>query len=146
MKVLYTAVATATGGRNGHAQTKDGVLKFNLGMPVALGGKGEAKPNPEQLFACGYAACFGSAIEMVAKKYQHTLKEIIVTAHVDIGQRAQGGFGLAVQLDVNLPGLPHAEAQKIAAEAHQVCPYSNAVHGNIDVALNVVQSRQSAAV
>lgn len=136
MKALYTARATATGeGRSGHVTTDDGLLDFDLEVPESMGGKGGAT-NPEQLFAAGYSACFHSALKHVAEQAKQDVSGSTVTAHVDIGQVGKG-FGLAVTLEVALPSLDDSEAQELAEAAHQVCPYSNATRGNIDVTLKV---------
>jgi len=136
MKPLYTAVVTTKGGRKGYAEASDGKFKFNLGFPPELGGKGEGT-NPEQLFAAGYGACFGSAIELAAKNAKAAVTEIWVTPHVSIGQAAEGGFQLAVALHVRLPGIPRPQAEEIVHAAHQICPYSRATRNNIEVALVV---------
>jgi lipoyl-dependent peroxiredoxin len=138
MDVLYTAVAHATGdGRNGHARTDDGLVDIDLRIPNELGGPGGAT-NPEQLFAAGYAACFHSALKVVAQRSGQSVEGSEVSASVGIGTLPDGGFGLAVELDVHVPGLDDAAAQQLVDQAHQVCPYSNATRGNIDVALRVV--------
>ncbi|HEY4241214.1 MAG TPA: organic hydroperoxide resistance protein [Kofleriaceae bacterium] len=134
-KRMYTAVATAIGGRDGHAKSDDGVLDVRISPPKALGGK-DVGTNPEQLFAAGYAACFGSALSHVARAQKITIGEINITARVTLGQVGQG-FGLAVELDAHLPDLPHDQAQKLVEAAHAVCPYSNATRGNIEVDLKV---------
>jgi Ohr subfamily peroxiredoxin len=136
MAPLYTAVVTTKGGRSGYAEASDGHFKFNLGFPPELGGKGEGT-NPEQLFAAGYGACFGSAIEGAAKKAKVPVTEVWVTPHVSIGKGADGGFQLAVALHVRLPGVPRAAAEAIVHAAHQNCPYSKATRNNIEVALVV---------
>jgi Ohr subfamily peroxiredoxin len=139
VNVLYTTSATATGGRDGEAATKDGAFKVKLSTPKELGGAGGTGNNPEQLFASGYSACFIGAMKFVAgQKKQPVPADTSVTATVGIGPRSEGGFGLAVSLDVSLPGMDKAAAQKLVEEAHQVCPYSNATRNNIDVKLNVV--------
>jgi Ohr subfamily peroxiredoxin len=138
MDALYTAVATATGdGRNGHATTEDGQLDLDLRIPKEMGGAGGAT-NPEQLFAVGYAACFHSALKVVAGRDKLDVTGTEVSASVSIGANDSGGFGLAVELDVHAPALDEATAQKLVEAAHQVCPYSNATRGNIDVVLRVV--------
>ena len=138
MNVLYTATAHATGdGRNGHATTDDGILDLDLRIPTALGGPGGAT-NPEQLFAVGYAACFHSALKLVAGQSKLDVTDSEVSASVGIGTLPSGGFGLAVELDVHTPNLEPAVAEALVAKAHEVCPYSNATRGNIDVALRVV--------
>jgi Ohr subfamily peroxiredoxin len=136
MTILYTAIATASGGRDGTARTDDGVLDVALSTPKGLGGPGKAgATNPEQLFAAGYAACFDSALRFVARSQGVTVADSAVTAEVGIGPNATGGFGLAVALTVSLPGLEQDAAQKLVETAHQVCPYSNATRGNIEVKL-----------
>ncbi|WP_433664442.1 organic hydroperoxide resistance protein [Nocardia sp. CA-128927] len=136
MQILYTAEALATGdGRNGHARTTDGKVDVNLAAPKEMGGSGEGT-NPEQLFAAGYAACFHSALRLVGKQAKANIDDSAVGAKVGIGPNDAGGFGLAVALEVSLPHLSREEAQALADKAHQVCPYSNATRGNIDV--NVV--------
>lgn len=138
MNVLYTATATATGdGRNGHTTSDDGVLDVDVRVPVAMGGPGGAT-NPEQLFAAGYAACFHSALKFVAGASKIDVTGTEVSASVGIGTLDAGGFGLAVELDVVVPTLPHDEALALVEQAHQVCPYSNATRGNIEVTLRVV--------
>lgn len=138
MNALYTATAHATGdGRNGHAVSDDGILDLDLRMPTALGGPGGAT-NPEQLFAAGYAACFHSALKLVAGQSKLDVSGSEVSASVSIGSLPTGGFGLAVELDVHTPTLEQTVAEELVAKAHEVCPYSNATRGNIDVALRVV--------
>jgi len=138
MNVLYTATAHATGdGRNGHAVSDDGILDLELRMPTALGGPGGAT-NPEQLFAAGYAACFHSALKLVAGQSKLDVTGSEVSASVSIGGLPSGGFGLAVELDVHTPNLEQSVAEGLVARAHEVCPYSNATRGNIEVALRVV--------
>ncbi len=138
MTILYTATATASGGRDGAARSDDGVLDVALSTPKGLGGPGKAgATNPEQLFAAGYAACFDSALRFVARSQGVTVADSAVTAEVGIGPNAAGGFGLAVALNVSLPGLEREAAEKLVEAAHQVCPYSNATRGNIEVTLTV---------
>ena len=138
LNVLYTATAHATGdGRNGHATTDDGRLDLDLRIPQEMGGPGGAT-NPEQLFAVGYAACFHSALKVVAQRAGQSVEGSEVSASVGIGPLPNGGFGLAVELDVHVPALDPATAESVVADAHQVCPYSNATRGNIDVTLRVV--------
>jgi lipoyl-dependent peroxiredoxin len=137
-KVLYTAHSTATGGRDGRAVSSDGVLNVQLTTPKELGGAGGVGTNPEQLFAAGYSACFIGAMKFVAGKQKIALPaDTSITGNVGIGP-IPTGFALKVQLDIRVPGLPKEQAQKIVEAAHQVCPYSNATRGNIDVTLNVV--------
>ncbi|MEU5693548.1 organic hydroperoxide resistance protein [Actinosynnema sp. NPDC020468] len=136
MRVLYTAEAVAVGdGRDGEVRTSDGVLDEQLATPVELGGPGGDKTNPEQLFAAGYAACFHSALKVVARAAKVRLGETEVTARVGIGPNDAGGFQLAVDLVVRIPDVDQAVADDLVAKAHQVCPYSNATRGNIEVAL-----------
>ena len=134
---MYTAVATATGGRNGHVKSDNGVLDLQVRMPKALGGRDDDNTNPEQLFAAGYAACFDSALNLILKQARIKTGETSVTAKVSLGQTENGGFGLAVEMAVNIPNISHEEAQDFVEKAHQVCPYSNATRGNIDVKLTV---------
>lgn len=137
IKSLYTATATATGGRDGRAVSSDGILDVKLTTPRELGGQGGAATNPEQLFAAGYSACFIGALKFVAGQKKLALPaDTSITGKVGIGQ-IPGGFGLEVELDVSLPGLEQAAADELVAAAHQVCPYSNATRGNIEVRLNV---------
>jgi Ohr subfamily peroxiredoxin len=137
VKTLYVARATSTGaGRQGHVRSDDGVLDHDLGVPKELGGAGAAGTNPEQLFAAGYAACFHSALQLVARKEKIRVPGSSVTAEVGIGQAGEG-FGLAATLVVSLPDIEPEIAEKLVAAAHQVCPYSNATRGNIDVELKV---------
>jgi len=139
-KRIYTATATATAGREGRAKTDDGVLDVGLSLPKSFGGSGGTGTNPEQLFAAGYAACFGSAIGAVSRAQKITPGPVLVTARVTIGSIGQG-YGLAVELDVSLPELPRDQAEALVAAAHQVCPYSNATRGNIVVDLKVTGSK-----
>jgi lipoyl-dependent peroxiredoxin len=140
IKPLFTATATATGGRNGHTQASDGSVSADLSVPKAMGGPG--KPNtttPEHLFAAGYAACFGGALDFVAKQHKKDATKASVTANVSIGPRDGGGFGLAVKLHVEDKSLPQAELQALATEAHEkICPYSHATRGNVDVKIETV--------
>lgn len=138
MKSLYEAKATATGGRNGHVRSNDGVLDLDLSIPKGLGGPGKSLPNPEQLFAAGYAACFDSALAYVAGQQHVKLSGSQVDAAVSIGSREAGGFELAVRLEVSLPGVPRDQAQELVDAAHSVCPYSNAVRNNIEVDVKLV--------
>jgi Ohr subfamily peroxiredoxin len=135
---LYTAKATSTGAaRAGHVESSDGVLSFDLAIPKELGGAGGAATNPEQLFAAGYSACFHSALQLVARREKVKIDGSSVTAEVSIGKQGDG-FGLGVDLVVTLPGVEQATGEKLVEAAHQVCPYSNATRGNIDVNLRVV--------
>ncbi|WTF84688.1 organic hydroperoxide resistance protein [Micromonospora globbae] len=133
MQALYTASARATGdGRDGHVQTSDGTLDLDLAVPKEMGGNGGAA-NPEQLFAAGYAACFHSALRVVARRAGADVTDSVVEAQVGIGPNGAGGYALAVTLVVDLPAVERAAAEQLVAQAHQVCPYSNATRGNIDV-------------
>ncbi|MBT2485486.1 MULTISPECIES: organic hydroperoxide resistance protein [unclassified Microbacterium] len=137
MDVLYTAEALATGaGRNGHVATSDRRVEFDLAAPKELGGSGDGA-NPEQLFAAGYAACFHSALQSVARAQKVPIADSSVGARVQIGPNGDGGFGLAVELEVIVPEIPHEQAQALADAAHLICPYSNATRGNIDVTITV---------
>jgi lipoyl-dependent peroxiredoxin len=136
-KVVYTAKATAQGGRDGKVATNDGKLDVVVAPPVEMGGSGKGT-NPEQLFAAGYAACFHSALKLVARKTRQDADSSTVTAEVGIGPINGGaGFGLEVVLEVSLPGVDRAVAEELVAKAHEVCPYSNATRGNIKVDLKV---------
>jgi Ohr subfamily peroxiredoxin len=134
---LYTAHATATGGRNGTTAADDGAVSVSLSVPKAMGGPGrEGTATPEHLFAAGYAACFGGALDFVATQQKKNAKGATVRCDVSIGPRDGGGFGLAVKLHVSDPSLPQAELQALAQEAHEkICPYSHATRGNVDVQL-----------
>lgn len=140
MKALYTADATATGGRNGHVKSDNGVLDLEVRMPKALGGANDDYTNPEQLFAAGYAACFDSALNLIIKTQKIKTGETTVKANVSILQLENGGFGLAAKLDVNIPEVTIEQAQELAEKAHQICPYSNATRGNIEVKLAVTNN------
>ncbi|RLV51212.1 organic hydroperoxide resistance protein [Nocardioides mangrovicus] len=134
-EVLYTAEALSTGaGRNGRVATSSFAL--DLAVPTAMGGSGEGT-NPEQLFAAGYAACFHSALQGIARREKVDVEGSSVGGRVQIGPNGEGGYQLAVELEVVIPGLDHDQAQALADAAHQVCPYSNATRGNIDVAITV---------
>ncbi|MCT7357328.1 organic hydroperoxide resistance protein [Streptomyces sp. 15-116A] len=134
MNALYTAVATATHGREGRAVSSDGTLDLKLGIPVEMGGSGQGT-NPEQLFAAGYSACFASALGLVGRAAKIDVSDAAVTAEVGIGKQGEG-FALAVTLRVELPeNVDEATGRKLVEQAHQVCPYSNATRGNIPVDL-----------
>lgn len=138
MQILYTAHATATGGRDGRAVSDDNKLDVKLDTPKELGGMGGAGTNPEQLFAAGYSACFLSALKYVSMQGKTSLPQnASVSASVGIGPNGNGGFGLAVDLRVSLPGMDHEAAQALIAKAHEVCPYSNATRNNIEVKLTM---------
>jgi osmotically inducible protein OsmC len=134
-KNLYTATATATAGRDGRVKSDDGTLDLAVSPPKALGGSG-AGTNPEQLFAAGYSACFGSAVQHVARVQKLKTGPVHVTAQVTLGA-VGAGFGLAVELTAAIPELPREQAQALLEAAHQVCPYSNATRGNIAVTLRL---------
>jgi osmotically inducible protein OsmC len=137
--VKYTTQATATGGRDGRSRSADGALDVKLARPKELGGPGGEGTNPEQLFAAGYAACFLSALGVVARQQKLRLPEDAnVTARIGIGPRQAGGFGITADLRVSLPDLELTQAQELVAKAHEVCPYSNATRGNVDVGIEVV--------
>ena len=137
MQVLYTAIASATAGRDGKVSSNDGALDFALSVPKGLGGPGGNGTNPEQLFAAGYSACFIGAMKAVAGKQKITLPaDLSVDAEVDLGPVGQV-YGIAVRMTITLPGMDKAAAQALVDTAHQVCPYSNATRGNIDVTLTV---------
>lgn len=133
MKPLYTAAVTVHGGREGHVKSEDGILDFDVRSPKELGGSGEKATNPEQLFAAGYAACFDSALNLVLSKEKKKV-DTSVTANVTIGKdETDGGFKLAVRLDVSIPELSKEEAEQFVKKAHATCPYSKATRGNIEV-------------
>ncbi|BAV05097.1 peroxiredoxin, Ohr subfamily [Filimonas lacunae] len=136
LEVIYTAHAKATGGRNGHVESSDGLLNLDVKMPKELGGPGGAT-NPEQLFAAGYAACFDSALSLVIRTQKVEAGVTTVNAAVSIGKNEAGGFGLAVTLQVNVPGVSEQLAKELVEKAHGVCPYSNATRGNVEVTLQV---------
>jgi osmotically inducible protein OsmC len=133
----YTAEATATGGREGHARTSDGRLEVDLDVPSETGGTGGPGTNPEQLFATGYAACSQSALLRFAAERKLDLSSSRITARVGIGTLKSGGFGLAAALDLDAPQISHDEARDLMTRAHEACPYSRATRGNIDVTLTV---------
>ncbi|MCR5865138.1 MULTISPECIES: organic hydroperoxide resistance protein [Aquincola] len=138
-KTLYTARATSTGGRDGKSKSDDGKLEVKLAPPKEMGGNGEGT-NPEQLFAAGYSACFLGAMKFVAGQQKASLPaDTQIAAEVGIGPLAGGkvGFGISAVLNITIPGWEQAKAQELVDAAHQVCPYSNATRGNIDVTLNV---------
>lgn len=137
---IYTAGATATGGRDGKASIHGSEVSFDLDPPKEMGGGGKGS-NPEQLFAAGYAACYIGAMKFATTQDSTLAKvpnDVSVDAEVGIGPRAEGGFGLSVKLKVSMPGVDKAEAQRIADAGHAICPYSNATHGNIEVTTEVV--------
>lgn len=134
-KTLYTAKASATAGRDGRIKSDDGILDMAVTPPKVLGGSGTGT-NPEQLFAAGYAACFGSALGVVARMKKITTGPVKMTANVSLGQVGQG-YGLAVEMTAEIPELPRDQAQALLDAAHQVCPYSNATRGNIEVSIRL---------
>jgi len=136
---LFTAIATASGGRNGHTEASDGSVSADLSVPKAMGGPGRPHTTtPEHLFAAGYAACFGGALDFVAKQHKKSAREATVTCEVSIGPREGGGFGLAVKIHVEDKSFPQAELATLATEAHEkICPYSHATRGNVNVELEV---------
>jgi osmotically inducible protein OsmC len=138
INVLYTAHATAVGGRNGRTRSDDGVLDVQLSIPKAMGGPGKpGATTPEDLFAAGYAACFGSACELMGTQLKLKPTSVTIQAAVGIGPKPDGGFGLKVALIATIGGLAQADAEKVVAAGHAVCPYSNAVKGNVDVTVAV---------
>ncbi len=137
--VKYRTTASATGGREGQARSEDGKFNVKLSTPKELGGGGGDGSNPEQLFAAGYSACFIGALKVAAQQLKLQVPaDTKVTAAVGIGPRSEGGFGITTDLRVELPGLDRADAEKLVETAHQICPYSNATRGNVDVGLTVV--------
>jgi lipoyl-dependent peroxiredoxin len=141
-KVLYTARATAEGGRDGHTASDDGKLDVKLSPPPEMGGPAEsAGTNPEQLFAAGYAACFHSALRLVGRKERADLTDSAVAAKIHFGALPDGaGYGLAAELEIALPGVKRETAEALVAKAHQICPYSNATRGNIPVDIKILEA------
>jgi Ohr subfamily peroxiredoxin len=139
-KAAYTAEAHVSGGRNGHGRTSDGALDLDLRMPAEMGGDG-AGANPEQLFAIGYAACFGTTLDLLGQRDGFTAGDAEIDAAVSLIPNGSGGFKLGAELRISLPSLTHDEAVRLARAAHQACPYSSATRGNIDVSL-VVNGKQ----
>jgi lipoyl-dependent peroxiredoxin len=139
IKPLLTVTATATGGRNGHTRSSDGSVDADLSVAKEMGGPGKpGTTTPEHLFAAGYAACFGGALDFIGKQHKKDASKAAITCAVSIGPREGGGFGLAVKLHVEDKSLPQAELAELAKEAHEkICPYSHATRGNVDVALEV---------
>lgn len=137
---LYTATATAIGGRNGHSESSDGIVKIDLSVPKAMGGPGKpGTGTPEHLFAAGYAACFGGALDFVGKQHKKDASKAAVTAAVSIGPREGGGFGIAVKLTIEDKSLPQDDLAALVKEAHEkVCPYSHATRNNVDVQLETI--------
>jgi lipoyl-dependent peroxiredoxin len=137
MNILYTAEATAWGGREGRTSTTDGMLDVTLAVPKELGGPGGAT-NPEQLFAAGWAACFHSALKLIARQEKVDVSESAITARIGLGMQDDGGFNVVAELEAELPDVERSVAQDLIEKAHAVCPYSNATRGNVDVTLTVV--------
>ena len=142
IKTLFTATATVTGGRNGHAQSSDGAVAVDLSVPKEMGGPGKpGTATPEHLFAVSYAACFGGAVDLVAKQHKTDATRAKVNTAVSIGPREGGGFGLAIKMRVEDKSIPQAELESLVKEAHEkICPYSHATRGNVDVTFDVVGS------
>jgi Ohr subfamily peroxiredoxin len=142
IKPIFTATATVTGGRNGHAQSSDGAVAVDLSVPKEMGGPGKpGTATPEHLFAVGYAACFGGAVDLVAKQHKTDATRAKVNTAVSIGPREGGGFGLAIKMRVEDKSIPQAELESLVKEAHEkICPYSHATRGNVDVTFDVVGS------
>lgn len=138
MKAIYTARATAQGGRDSSVKTDDGTLDFDLSIPKSMGGQGGKGANPEQFFAAGYSACFGSSLAHVAREHKIELGDFTVTAAVKLGKNEDDMFQLAVVLDCYLPTVDTETGEKLVNEAHEVCPYSRATMDNIDVTLNLL--------
>ena len=136
MKALYTAMARTHGGRNGHIETSDGLLRLDLAMPKELGGAGGGT-NPEELFASGYSACFESAMQLVARREKFALQDASILSQVSIYPTSEKGFKLGVEMHIQTEGLNQQEAEKLVAKADEVCPYSNAIRGNVDVEFKV---------
>lgn len=138
---ITTARATSIGGRNGHTTSDDGLVSVDLTIPRAMGGLGKPRATtPEHLFAAGYAACFGSACEFMGKQLKLSPHSVEVRAEVGLGKTPAGGFGLTVKLEAILTGLSQQDAEKVVAAGHALCPYSNAIKGNVDVAITVTVS------
>jgi lipoyl-dependent peroxiredoxin len=142
---LFTATATAIGGRNGHTETSDGAIKADLSLPKALGGQGKpGLATPEHLFAAGYAACFGGALDFVAKQKKRDATKAKITCAVSIGPREAGGFGIAVQMRVEDRSFAQTELDALVSQAHEkVCPYSHATRGNVEVVFEVIGAGQT---
>ncbi len=139
IKPLFTATATAIGGRNGHSEAADHTVSVDLSVPKEMGGPGKpGTTTPEHLFACGYAACFGGALDFVASQHKKSAKDAKVICAVTVGPRDAGGFGIAVKMNVEDLSLPQAELESLVHEAHEkICPYSHATRGNVDVAFTI---------
>ena len=138
MATLYTASSTATGdARNGHVRSTDGVLDLDLAVPKEMGGPGGALTNPEQLFAAGYAACFHSALKGVARPRKIDLTDTAITVDVGVGPNDKGRFGLSITIEAEIPSVDEQTARQLLESAHQLCPYSNATRGNVEVNLTI---------
>jgi len=138
VQVLYQARATSVGGRSGRSRSDDGRIDIELATPKELGGPGGPGTNPEQLFAAGYSACFLGALKVAGQQIKQPIPpDASVTATVGIGPRSEGGFGITAALEISLPGVERALAQKLVESAHQICPYSNATRNNVDVQLSI---------
>lgn len=138
MKTLYKTSATTEGGRAGHVTTEDGLLDFDLAVPKSMGGPGGDKPNPEQFFAAGYSACYGTALQEVAKKKKIDLGDFSVTCEVTLGTTEEGDYQLSVVMDSYIPGVDVETGEDLVNAAHEICPYSRATQDNIDVTLNLL--------
>lgn len=145
MDVLYSTSVTSTGGRDGGVKSADGTFETALVFPKELGGPG-GKPNPEILFGAGYASCFHSALKLVAGQEKVAAHDSTVTANVHLGKNAEGGFALALDLKVSLPGVDAEKAAELVRKAHQICPYSNATRGVLPVKLEVVTAGEPVLV
>lgn len=137
MEILYSERATTKGGRNGHGETEDGKVKVDFSLPKQLGGAGGPGATPEHLLAVGYSACFGSALQYVGGLQKKRLTDITVSANVGIGRSEGGALGFSIQLEVSLPEVSREEAEALVGAAHQVCPYSNALRGNVPVTITI---------
>ncbi|MFB2580321.1 organic hydroperoxide resistance protein [Herbiconiux sp. P15] len=139
MEAIYTAIAHASGGgRDGHVRSEDDRLDLDTRPPKEMGGSGDGT-NPEQLFAAGYSACFLGAVHAAGRELKLDTTDAAVSASVAIGSNGEGGFGLAVELDVYVPNVSPEEAKQVADKAHTICPYSNATRGNIEVKVSIVE-------
>ena len=136
--VVFVSAATTVGGRRGQTRAASGRIDLKLDSPKELGGQGSGS-NPEELFACGYSACFGGMVEFLARQKKLPAAQSEVTARVSFGNDKKGGYGIAVDLEVKLPGVPTSEAQALLIEAHKHCPYSKAIAGNIDVNIRLAE-------
>lgn len=137
MQTLYTAISTVKGGRAGHVRSSDGIIDMDLRMPKSMGGTGEKGTNPEQLFASGYAACYESALRHVAQQQKRNIKDLSITAYVSINMDEKKGYFLSVELHGNFAEMSKDEARSLMEAANEVCPYSKALHSNVDVKLVV---------